>query len=71
AQGPRADQMVTFALLEELCRVAHHIRGVHGVRLAYVRGQTVLKTVHPLTFRPATPDGQTPAPSARSGASDL
>ena len=58
AKGPRADQMVTFALLEELCRVARHIKGVHGVRLAYARGQSILKTVHPLTFHPATTDGQ-------------
>ena len=58
AKGPRADQMVTFALIEELCRVARHIQGVHGVRLAYTRGQSILKTVHPLTFHPATTDGQ-------------
>ena len=57
AKGPRADQMVTFALIDELFRVAHHIKGVHGVRLAYARGQSFLKTVHPLTFHPASASG--------------
>lgn len=69
AQGPRADQMVTFALVEELCRVARQIQGVHGVRLAYARGQSILKTVHPLTFQPAATAGHTPASGTRSGAS--
>jgi hypothetical protein len=65
AQGPRADQMVTFALLEELCRVARHIRGVPGVRLAYTRGHTLLKTIHPLQFAPAS-TGECPSPERGS-----
>ena len=66
AQGPRADQMVTFALVEELCRVARHIQGVQGVRLAYARGQAILKAVHPLTFHPATTAGHAPTRGAAS-----
>ena len=65
AQGPRAAQMVTFALFEELCRVARCIQGVHGVRLVYTRGQTVLKTIHPLQFAPAAP-GDRPLPEGGS-----
>lgn len=49
-RGPRADQMVTYAIIDELCRIARHIKGVCGVRLAYARGQSILKTVHPLSF---------------------
>lgn len=63
AQGSRANQMVTFAMLEEVCRVARHIQGVHGVRLAYARGQAVLKTVHPLTLHPATTAGRANPPA--------
>jgi len=66
AQGLRAHQMVTFGLVEELCRVARHIHGVNGVRLVYVRGQSILQTVHPLTFPPATAAGHAllPGPPA-------
>ncbi len=60
-RGCNADQQVTFALIQELCSVARRIKGVSGVRLAYKRGRSLLKAVHPLTFdtsRPGNDEGQ-------------
>lgn len=43
--GPHADRMITFAVLDAVCNVARQIKGVNRVRLAYARGQAVVKTV--------------------------
>ena len=53
-RGSRAGHQVTFALVEELCRIAARIRGVIGVRLAYARGKSMLQKVHPLTWNAST-----------------
>jgi predicted GNAT family acetyltransferase len=42
--GPRSDQQVAFSLIQELCRIARQIRGVHSVQLAYKRNRVLLKT---------------------------
>lgn len=42
-QGRNAKNEVTAILIEEVCRIARQIQGVHSVRLAYDRGSIVVK----------------------------
>ncbi len=49
ARGQKSEAGVTFLLVEELCRVGRRIRGVQFVRLAYDRGQVVLKQIRTTT----------------------
>jgi hypothetical protein len=45
ARGKNAREGLAFLLVEELCRVGLRIRGVRNVRLAYDRGQVILKQI--------------------------
>ena len=42
-KGKNAKNEVTSMLIEEVCRIARRIHGVHSVRLAYNRGRIIVK----------------------------
>lgn len=42
-KGKKAKDEVAAMLIEEVCRIARRIHGVHSVRLAYNRGRIIVK----------------------------
>lgn len=43
-QSVHSDQLVAVSLIQELCRIARQIRGIHSVQLGYSRNKILLKT---------------------------
>jgi len=44
-RGEKADEGLTFLLVDELCRIGRKIQGIHSVRLAYQRGRVIVKQI--------------------------
>ena len=44
-QGKNAKDEVASMLIEEVCRIAHRMHGVHSVRLAYGRGRIIVNPI--------------------------
>jgi len=44
-RGRNAKDEVASMLIDEVCRIAHQIQGIHSVRLAYGRGRIIVKSI--------------------------